>query len=101
MVPMSDFQQHLKRIFLAKKRAEEILKVWSPAEDATAASLAFAWEHIFDALCNSGDVSMADLNTITGVMQKLSAMKLDKPGVAAKSTPGDVVKQAEEQLRLL
>jgi hypothetical protein len=98
---MNDFQQHLRRISLARKRAEEVLNVWSPAEDATAASLAFAWERIFDTLCNSGDVSMADLNTITSVMQKLSAMKLDRTGAAAKLTPGDVVKQAEEQLRLL
>jgi hypothetical protein len=101
IAPMNDFQQHLRRISLAKKRAEEVLNVWSPSEDATAASLAFAWERIFDTLCNSDDVSIADLNTITGVMQKLSAMKLDRSGMAVKASPSDVIKQAEEQLRLL
>ncbi|MDR3273732.1 MAG: hypothetical protein LBS87_00135 [Puniceicoccales bacterium] len=98
---MTDFQQHLKRISLAKKRAGEILNVWLPAEDATMASVAFAWERIFDTLCNSEDISIADLNTITGVMQKLSAMKLEKFAADSKPSSCDVITQAEEQLKLL
>jgi hypothetical protein len=98
---MTDFQQHLKRISLAKKRAEEILSVWSPSDDATIASVAFAWERIFDTLCNSDDISVADLNTIAGVIQKLSAMKLEKSTVDSKPAVGDVIQRAEEQLRLL
>jgi hypothetical protein len=38
---MTDFQQHLKRICLAKKRAGKILNVWSLAEDTTMALAAF------------------------------------------------------------
>ncbi|MDR1255775.1 MAG: hypothetical protein LBJ94_02530 [Puniceicoccales bacterium] len=98
---MSNFQQHLKRIALAKRRAEEILNVWSPAEDATIASVAFAWERIFDTLCNDDDISIADLNTITGVMQKLSALKAERCSAGPKLSPGDIITQAEEQLKLL
>lgn len=104
---MSDFQQHLNRIKLAKKRSAEILNVWSPSEDATAASLAFAWERIFDTLCTNEDISISDLNTITGVIQKLSAtynnIKQDKSEHDEKDTisPQEIIKQAEEQLKLL
>jgi hypothetical protein len=98
---MTDFQQHLKRISLAKKRAEEILKIWSPGEEATIASVAFAWERIFDTLCNDDDISVTDLNTITGVMQKLSAMKPERFVNDSKPSPCDVIAKAEEQLRLL
>ncbi|MDR2721082.1 MAG: hypothetical protein LBB15_02225 [Puniceicoccales bacterium] len=97
---MTDFQQHLRRISLAKKRAEEILNTWSPAEDATVASVAFAWERIFDTLCSGDDISIADLNTITGVMQKLSSMRPEK-STGSKPSLCAIVTQAEEQLKLL
>ena len=104
---MNDFQQHLKRIELAKTRAGEILNVWSPDDDITVASLAFAWERIFDTLCSSDEISISDLNTITGVIQKLSAIygsvKQDKPVADTKSAAlqKEIIRQAEEQLSLL
>ncbi|MDR2436182.1 MAG: hypothetical protein LBD33_02640 [Puniceicoccales bacterium] len=98
---MTDFQQHLKRISLAKKRAEEILNIWSPAEDAAIASVAFAWERIFDMLCSSDNISIADLNTITGVIQKLSSMRPEKSTADSKPSFYDIITRAEEQLKLL
>ncbi len=104
---MSDFQEHLKRIKLSRERAAEILKIWLSAEEAAVASLAFAWERLFDTLCNNEDISLSDLNTISGVIQKLSAVynniKQNKDDDKEESiiSPEEVIKRAEEQLKLL
>lgn len=102
---MTDFQEHIRRIKLARKRAAEILSIWSPSEDATIASLACAWERLFDTLCNDDEISISDLNTITGVIQKLSAIhdtiKQNKDGSCHALSPEEIIRHAEEQLKLL
>ncbi|MDE6432082.1 MAG: hypothetical protein K2L13_01670 [Opitutales bacterium] len=102
---MIKFQEHLERIKLSSKRASEILTVWSSIEEATMASVALAWEHLFDTLCNDENISLADLSTITGVIQKLSAtsnsVKQGKNDPYNALSPEEIIKHAEEQLRLL
>lgn len=102
---MTDFQNHLERIRLASKRAAEILSMLSVVEDVTSASVALAWEHLFDTLCNNGEVSLSDLSTIAGVMQKLhticSAQKQGKEESSSTLSPEEIIRYAEEQLKLL
>ncbi len=102
---MVNFREHLDRIKLSSARASEILSMWSSVEETTMASVALAWEHLFDTLCNDDDISLADLSTITGVIQKLSAtsnsVKQIKEGSCNALSPEEIIKYAEEQLNLL
>ncbi len=103
---MSNFQKHLERIKLARERAEEVLNIWSPSEETSIASLAFAWERLFDTLCNDDEISVSDLNTITGVIQKLSAaynsIKQNKDDKSENMlSPAEIIQHVEEQLKLL
>lgn len=70
----SAFNMHLDRIRTAKRRADSYLEVWNPGHSAAEAALAVSWEALFDRLCTepSGELSLSDLNTLSGVIQKLT-----------------------------
>ena len=49
------FDDHIMKISFAKKRASELLIDFSPETETAMAALAYAWEMLFDSICNLFD----------------------------------------------
>lgn len=105
-----EFFRHLERIRDAKRSAEEVLKKELP--DAARATLDVAWEIAFDYLCGISEVSLADLNVISGIIHRLSSVKErachdafgigDCDSESSGATLGEgALRKIEEKLRLL
>lgn len=95
---------HIKKIRDAKITAKKIASVFS--DSIPKASLAKAWECVFDILCNGqDDLSISELNTIAGIIQKLSAVKNSDSQEISKNTHNEIseasIKKIEEKLKLL
>lgn len=76
----SGFKSHLERIKRAKLEADKLVPQISL--DAKSASVQLLWEIVFDTLCNASELSVADCNTLAGVMQKLSSAKISDSAAA-------------------
>lgn len=102
-----DFFGHLERIRRAKREADAIAGGGFP--DAAQASLAIAWELVFDHLCGVSELTLAELNTLSGVIHKLSSSKIQlcAPEEADKARSGvgeiceESIRKIEEKLGLL
>jgi hypothetical protein len=67
------FRKYLDRMQMAQTHSQNILRQWSPSCETIQASLACAWEIFFDTLQHQEEISLTDLNTISGIIQKLSS----------------------------
>lgn len=105
--PPRDFFGHLERIRRAKREADAIAGWGFP--DAAQASLAITWELVFDHLCGVSELTLAELNTLSGVIHKLSSSKIQlcAPEEADKARSGcgeigeESIRKIEEKLGLL
>lgn len=105
--PPRDFSGHLERIRRAKREADAIAGGGFP--DAAQASLAITWELVFDHLCGVSELTLAELNTLSGVIHKLSSSKIQlcAPEEADKARSGcgeigeESIRKIEEKLGLL
>lgn len=102
-----DFLAHLEKIKSAKRSADEVVGgVFPPAAQA---SLAITWELVFDHLCAVENMSLSELNTLSGVIHKLSSAKIqlaqdDSSPQENRSPEGigdDALRKIEERLKLL
>ncbi|WOO41173.1 hypothetical protein [Rubellicoccus peritrichatus] len=62
----------LDRQQAARRRTEVMLEAICPGHNAADASVAIAWEKIFDHLCDNPSFETSELNTVAGIIQKLS-----------------------------
>ena len=96
------FSKHLEQIRRAKERSDEIC---SSIEilDTQSASIAAIWEIIFDRLCSGDNLETSELNTISGIIQKLSSAQLRQPTSMQRceGLSSDTLKKIEAQLKLL
>ncbi len=95
---------HIKKIRDAKTTAKKIASAFS--DSIPKASLAKAWEYVFDILCDrQDDLTISELNTIAGIIQKLSAVKSGDSQENSKNTLNEIsetsIKKIEEKLKLL
>lgn len=67
------FQNHLDGIRRSKRNADSVLETLSPGHNAAEASIALAWELVFDHFCTTpqGEHTLSDLNTISAIIHKL------------------------------
>ncbi|MDR0728421.1 MAG: hypothetical protein LBF21_02335 [Puniceicoccales bacterium] len=79
-----NFQHTLERLRRAQLQTREILQCWAPSHEAVQASLACAWERFFELLQQPEELSLADLNTASGILQKLSACHSQLSALEAK-----------------
>lgn len=119
-----NFDNHISHINYAKKHASKLLSEFSPATETAMASLAYAWELLFDAICQNKSTSLDDLKDISAVIQKLSAshekiqsiesshvldmiaeerkeLSKDREQLHQQKLPAEIVQAVEEQLMLL
>ncbi|MDR0351765.1 MAG: hypothetical protein LBH49_03975 [Puniceicoccales bacterium] len=103
---------HLDKIKYAKRNSGMILDSLAISSSIASASLARIWQILFDLLCKSDEISVSDLNTLSGVIQKLFAChsnmcsmeqsKHDEQNTDIKqSLPEDAIEAIEKQLKLL
>ncbi len=112
----ADFKKHLEKIRGAKTDADRVIEKISPAHATAQAVLKSAWEALFDFFCQSAsdEVSLADLNTLSGVIYKLSASNAQMKNLELKHAKSDseneggggeitpeLISKIEEKLRLL
>lgn len=62
----------LEKLQASRRRTEVLLEAVCPGHNAADASVAVAWEKIFEHLCDNQTFETSELNTIAGVIQKLS-----------------------------
>jgi len=65
-------EAHLVRLRAGRRRTERLLEVLCPGHTAADASVSVAWEKLFDVLCDMPPGEPAELNTLAGIIQKLS-----------------------------
>ncbi|MDR2737334.1 MAG: hypothetical protein LBB18_00105 [Puniceicoccales bacterium] len=124
----SNFNDHIARIKFAKEKASEIFAEFDLPTRAAMASLSYAWEMLFDSICQGNDQKLGELKNISSVIQMLSTSHKKIQEIEFKKTemgksteldderqklrtarenfqrgklPSDVVKTVEEQLQLL
>jgi hypothetical protein len=118
MKPMTKtFRKYLDRMQMAQTHSQNILRQWSPSSETLQASLACAWEIFFDLLQHQEEISLTDLNAISGIIQKLSSCHSQLSTLESKnrhdhnddetsSTPPmqlsqEIIEAIEQQLQLL
>ena len=124
MKKSNKFDAHIMKISFAKKRASELLIDFSPETETAMASLAYAWEMLFDSICRSKDMSIGDLKDVSSIIQRLSSshkkiksieadqvlelisderekLQHERDIISSNKLPSDIVKAVEEQLMLL
>ncbi|MDR2735764.1 MAG: hypothetical protein LBB20_02925 [Puniceicoccales bacterium] len=95
-----------------KPGADVMLDSLEISSSIAGASLARTWQILFDLLCRSDEVSVSDLNTLSGVIQKLftchttmCSMEQSKHGSQntdfRQPLSEAVIEDLETQLRLL
>ncbi|MDR3143741.1 MAG: hypothetical protein LBT57_02770 [Puniceicoccales bacterium] len=87
--------EHLRR---AQLPIREILQRWASSHETVQASLACVWELFFDILQQQEEISLADLNTASGIIQKLSACHSQLAALEAKKHEDSVGDEASEHL---
>ncbi len=96
------FSKHLEQIRRAKQRSDEIC---SDAEmlDTPSASIAAVWEIVFDRLCSTEVLETSELNTISGIIQKLSSAQTRQlvPSQDNNGLSEDTLRKIEAKLKLL
>ncbi|MDR2377385.1 MAG: hypothetical protein LBD54_01370 [Puniceicoccales bacterium] len=92
-----NFQHTLERLRKTHLQTREILQCWAPSHETVQASLACVWERFFD-LLQSEEISLADLNTASGILQKLSACHSQLSALEAKKHEESVGDEASENL---
>lgn len=115
---MGTFAQHIDRIKSTKASIDKLAAEISD-KNIAAASLACLWESFFDILFNEEGITISDLNTLTGVIQKLisSDNQINEKSSTLQSVLSEHelaierlrtmklsaknIKRLEEQLRLL
>ena len=114
---MNSFSQHIERI-KSTKRSLDKLTADMADKNIASASIACMWESFFDILFNSEGLTISDLNTMSGVIQKLisSDNQLSENGLSqwqiaekelalknlsAIKLSAKNIKQVEEQLKLI
>jgi len=101
MKNLKNFQDYLERLQSARIRTQSIRQCWTPSSETVQASLACAWELFFELLRQQEGLSLADLNTLSGIIQKLSACHSQLSALEAKKSeelPGDGMADAARQL---
>lgn len=84
-----DFCAHVKKIRAARKAADKATCEMDECGNsllAARAALAISWEAVFDYCCASkdGEVSLASLNSLAGVIHKLAASNMQLKNMEAK-----------------
>jgi hypothetical protein len=103
---------YLDKVKYEKYNSELIPDSLDISSSIASASLVRTWQILFDLLCRSDEVSVADLNTLSGIIQKLfvchtnmCSMKQSKSEEqntdSRQSLTEDVIEDLERQLRLL
>jgi hypothetical protein len=122
------FDNHIVQIKFARDKTAEIFANFKLPVEAAVASLARAWEMLFDSICYGCDGTIGELKDISAVIQKLSAssqkiqdmerrhmekLKLadldsekqklhaERESLSNGKLPNEVLKTVEEQLQLL
>jgi hypothetical protein len=80
---------------MAQIHSRNILQQWSPSCETLQASLACAWEIFFDILQHQEEISLTDLNTISGVIQKLSSCHHQISSMESKNRGENLVNDDE------
>ena len=105
------FYAHLKKLNAARRRTAEIIERHTKDGNMAEAALAVAWELLFDYFAKnaSNGLDLAELNTLAGVIQKLSSG--EGRAVNLKSREGDKgasgglgeegIREIENMLKLL
>ncbi len=105
------FAEHVGRIEVAKSAAISAAAAVS-GSDPDEASVRALWQLVFEYLCASPEMEVADFNTLAGVMQKLAAARVqiaaskEKGKGAARrisesGSPGETIEEIERRLNLL
>lgn len=114
---MNSFSQHIARIKSTKDNLDKLTADMADKNIASA-SIACMWESFFDILFNSEGLTISDLNTLSGVIQKLissdnqlsenwtSQAQIAEQELALKKLrtmklSAKNIKQIEEQLKLI
>ena len=75
--------KHIKKIKKAKKTTEKICAPYRM--DAAQASIEILWEIIFDYLCCAKEVSTDEMNSLSSVVQRLSASRVQLANFTMKA----------------
>lgn len=105
------FYAHLKKLNAARRRTAEIIERHTKNGEMAEAALAVAWELLFDYFAkNAADgLDLAELNTLAGVIQKLSSGEgragISKNRESDKGAAGGLgeegIREIESMLKLL
>ncbi|MDR1458428.1 MAG: hypothetical protein LBI37_02780 [Puniceicoccales bacterium] len=107
-----NFMVHFDKVKYEKYNSELMPETATISSSIAGASLVRIWQILFDLLCRSDEISVADLNTLSGIIQKLfvchtnmysmKQLKCDEQNTDSKqSLSEDVIEDLEKQLRLL
>ncbi|MGE9296378.1 MAG: hypothetical protein ACQKBV_08855 [Puniceicoccales bacterium] len=70
-----------------------------PIDEAAEASLAVAWERVFDCLCEHAAPTIAECNTLSGIIQKLSSAQSSLKTLALKVRESELKQHEHEAKR--
>ena len=82
-----DMRRHIRRIKKAKLEAEKIFV--QAKMDAAEASIEILWEIIFDYLCGCPSLSPSEITSLSGIVQKLAASRVQLANFATKRSDND------------
>ena len=83
-----DMRRHIRRIKKAKLEAEKIFV--QAKMDAAEASIEILWEIIFDYLCGCPSLTPSEITSLSGIVQKLAASRVQLANFATKRSDSDV-----------
>ncbi|MEM8549254.1 MAG: hypothetical protein AAGF10_00540 [Verrucomicrobiota bacterium] len=69
----ASFGKHLALLKASRRRSAALLEAACPGHNAAEASVAVAWEFVFDLLVEREGQELAELNTLSSIIQKLMA----------------------------
>lgn len=105
---MEKFSKHIEKIRIAKDIACEVTANIRRSGSNAESSINMAWQVLFDYFCRTEteDISLSELNTISGIIQKLvtsNAKNSDSEGerVASGALSEKTLREIERQLKLL
>lgn len=90
----ADVRRHIRRIKKAKLDTD---KIFVQAQmDAAEASIEILWEIIFDYLCGCPSLSPSEITSLSGIVQKLAASRVQLANFATKRFDNDSSNHSSE-----
>lgn len=67
----ANFQKHREQIARAREKTDALLSELSPGHGTARDVIEGAWQLVFDLLCTLDNADLSELNTLSGIIQRL------------------------------